>query len=260
MPPNDYYTAPTDETPITTIRSSVENSDRAALETGFDLLPDVVDVKRSQYGADVSTVATLYAITIDEVVGGAYYEGLEIVFEAVFANTGVATIQLNGGVIADLVDAVGSPLVVGAIQVGQMVTAIYSSATNFKVSITDSASASALSAAASAVAAAASAADAEAAAQPWEFKNTAFVVGVSNKYSIDGSSGAVDGSLPASVTIGDVIIVHNESISTNTVRLTNTALTIKGPDGTITSSDNLVLEPGDTVHMIAKTTLILEVV
>ena len=95
---------------------------------------------------------------------------------------------------------------------------------------------------------------------PWIPKSAAFDVLANKKYQIDASAGAVDAPLKTAYAVGDDIQVHNESISTNTVRLTNTALTIKGPGGTITSSDNLVLEPGDTFHAAAKTTTILEVV
>ena len=95
---------------------------------------------------------------------------------------------------------------------------------------------------------------------PWNNKSSAFAVLANKRYQIDASGGAVDASLATAYVVGDQITVHNESISTNLVRLTNTALTIKAPLGTITSSDNLVLEAGDTVQMVAKTTLILEVV
>ena len=94
----------------------------------------------------------------------------------------------------------------------------------------------------------------------WVNKSLAFTVFAGKKYQIDASGGAVDAPLKTAYVIGDEIIVHNESISTNTVRLTNTALTIKGPDGTVTSSDNLVLDPGATAHLVAKTTTILEAV
>lgn len=95
---------------------------------------------------------------------------------------------------------------------------------------------------------------------PWINKSTNFNILAGKSYQIDGSGGAVDGALAASYVVGDVITVHNESISTNLVRLTNTALTIKDTGGTITSSDNLVLEPGNSVQMVAKTTTILEIV
>ena len=94
----------------------------------------------------------------------------------------------------------------------------------------------------------------------WVNKSAAFTVFAGKQYQIDGSGGAVDAALKIAYAVGDVITVHNESISTSLVRLTNTALTIKGPKGTITSADNLELAPGDTVRLVAKTTTILEVV
>jgi len=94
----------------------------------------------------------------------------------------------------------------------------------------------------------------------WINKSAAFNIVAGKSYQIDGSAGSVDAVLATSYLVGDVIIVHNESISTNLVRLTNSALTIKGPGGIITSSDNLVLDPGDTAHLVAKTTTILEAV
>jgi len=94
----------------------------------------------------------------------------------------------------------------------------------------------------------------------WTNKSSAFNVLAGKKYQIDASGGAVDAPFAASYLVGDVIIVHNESISTNLVRLTNSTLTIKGVGDTVTSSDNLELAPGDTAHLVAKTTTILEVV
>ena len=94
----------------------------------------------------------------------------------------------------------------------------------------------------------------------WLNKSAAFNIVAGKMYQIDGSVGAVDAALATSYAVGDTITVHNESISVNTVRLTNTALTIKGAGDIITSSDNLVLAPGDTAHLVAKTTTILEVV
>ena len=94
----------------------------------------------------------------------------------------------------------------------------------------------------------------------WINKSSAFTVFAGKSYQIDASGGAVDAPLKTAYVVGDEIIVHNESISTNLVRLTNTALTIKGPGGTVTSSDNLVLAAGDTAHLVAKTTTTLEAV
>lgn len=87
-----------------------------------------------------------------------------------------------------------------------------------------------------------------------------FTVISGESYQIDGSGGTVDATLPVSLVAGDVITVHNESISTNKVQLLNSALTIKGPTGTIAAGTDLELDPGDTVKLVAKTTLIVEVV
>ena len=94
----------------------------------------------------------------------------------------------------------------------------------------------------------------------WINKSSAFNILANKQYQIDASAGSVDAALATSYVAGDVIIVHNESISTNTVRLTNTALTLKGAGDTITTSDNLVLAAGDTAHISMKTTTIGEFV
>lgn len=96
--------------------------------------------------------------------------------------------------------------------------------------------------------------------EQWVNKSAAFTVFAGKSYQIDASGGSVDAALQTSYVVGDVITVHNESISTNLVRLTNTALTIKDNNGTITSADNLVLSAGNSVQLVAKTTTILEVV
>jgi len=100
----------------------------------------------------------------------------------------------------------------------------------------------------------------EAITNPWINKSSGFNVLAGKRYQIDGSGGAVDAALDTSYTVGDVITVHNESISTNLVRLTNTALTIRGAGVTVTSADNLVISAGDTAVIVMKTTTIGEVV
>lgn len=97
--------------------------------------------------------------------------------------------------------------------------------------------------------------------ETWANKAADFTLAVNTKYQIDGSGGTVDATLPATIATGDFFIVHNESVSTNLVRIVNTgAYTIKGPSGTITTADNLVLEAGDTAHLVAKSITILEIV
>ncbi len=162
---NDYYSAPTEKVPLTTIRSTVRNNDAEAVEAGFEKLPSEIDLKRDQFGTDSSTVATLYIITIPNLTVP-YYEGLQVTFEAKLANIGAASIQVNGGTNVDMVDVVGSALEVGAINVGQIVSAVYTSNGDFRMVQSDSASSAAAASSSAAAAlesetnAAASAADA----------------------------------------------------------------------------------------------------
>lgn len=121
---NDYYTAPSDVLPIATIRSAVRNDDKAAIEAGFDVLPSELDVKRTQYGQDVSSTAALYEITIPN-LAVAYYEGLEVTYQATFENTGAANISVNGGANVKIVTTEGLDIVAGSIKVDQAVTVVY---------------------------------------------------------------------------------------------------------------------------------------
>jgi hypothetical protein len=156
---NAYYSAPTPKQPLNTVRSADFNNNNAGLEAAFDELPPASQLARSQYGEDVSTVATLYKITIPTLTSG-YFEGLEVVFQVLLANTGPAQIQVNGNTIVAILDTSGDPLAVGDILVGQIITAIYTSNNVFQVQFTANAVASAAAAAASAVASANSAGNA----------------------------------------------------------------------------------------------------
>ena len=131
---NDYYGAPSNKVPLTTIKSGERNNDAAAVEAGFDKLPSELNVKRSQYGQDVSASAALYEITIPN-LNVAYYEGLEVTFQATFENTNPANISVNGGVNLKIVDTLGSEILAGSIKVDQAVTVIYilSPAPNFQL-------------------------------------------------------------------------------------------------------------------------------
>ena len=94
--------------------------------------------------------------------------------------------------------------------------------------------------------------------EQWVNKSAGFTVFAGKQYQVDASGGSVDCALKTAYVVGDSIVVHNESISTNTVRLTNTALTIKGKGSTATSADNIVIKAGETAILVAKTTTILE--
>ena len=121
--PNDFYNKPTDEKPITTIRSAAFNSNNAAVEEGFNILPSELDLKRDQYGVDSSADATLYVVTVPDLTVP-YYDGLSITFQTIFENTGAANVTVNGGTNEPIVDGNGNPLVAGSIKAGQIITVI----------------------------------------------------------------------------------------------------------------------------------------
>jgi len=148
---NEFYTAPTGLTPLTTARSANENSDREAVEAAFDKLPTEADQKRAQFGTDGSAVDTLYLITTAYDLG-AYVAGMTVKFEAKLQNTGAASIQVNGGANVSLLDLEGSPLLGGEIRTGQIAEATYSATTGaFQLVASTSDSAAAVSAAAALV-------------------------------------------------------------------------------------------------------------
>ncbi|MCP4060775.1 MAG: hypothetical protein GY738_26530 [Pseudoalteromonas sp.] len=89
--------------------------------------------------------------------------------------------------------------------------------------------------------------------EQFSFKSSAFTITNNCNCSIDASGSAVDAAFLTSYAVGTVLTIHNESISTNLVRLTNTALTIRGAKGNLTPADNLVLGAGDTAKIIMKT-------
>ena len=95
----------------------------------------------------------------------------------------------------------------------------------------------------------------------WEAVQTSsFTLESSKKYAIDASGGAVDAALPSSINAGDAFTVHNNSNSTNTARVTNASYTVRGSAATLSAGDNIVLDAGDTVNLVAITASILEVV
>lgn len=95
---------------------------------------------------------------------------------------------------------------------------------------------------------------------PWTLETASFTLVADDKKSIEATSGAVDATLPGTIVVGDVFIVHNASTSTQTVQIDPATHSIKGALGTVSSSDTLVLAIGETVYLVAVTTSVLEVV
>lgn len=120
---SDYYTTPTPASPLTVVRSGQFNTNNSAIDTGFAKLPTEDDVKRIQYGTDTSASAALYEVTVPY-LPGAYREGLEVTFKAIFENTGAANISVNGGTNEPILDGTGAALVAGSIKAGQTISVI----------------------------------------------------------------------------------------------------------------------------------------
>lgn len=74
--------------------------------------------------------------------------------------------------------------------------------------------------------------------------------------AVVATGAAVDMSIPAFV-INNFFIVQNSRNSTQTVRITNASYTIIG-NTTLSAGDNIVLEPGETVHLRANSGTELE--
>ena len=77
--------------------------------------------------------------------------------------------------------------------------------------------------------------------------------------TIIATSSAADMTLP-SLTTNDFIVLHNSPASTQTVRLMNSAYTIRGDAGSIASGNNIVMLAGEVIHLKAVSGSILEVV
>jgi len=97
-------------------------------------------------------------------------------------------------------------------------------------------------------------------ATKWINEASAFTIIAGKSYQVDGSSATVDVTMPATISAGDVITVHNESISTNKVQIVNASFTIKGPGSNVSPGTDIELAPGDTAKLVAKNTTILELV
>lgn len=86
--------------------------------------------------------------------------------------------------------------------------------------------------------------------------STAFANG---QYYVYATGGAVDITQPAFLP-DDYIVVSNSPESTQTVRLLNPSNAIHAKSGTANAGDNIILEAGETIHLVARTSSILGVV
>lgn len=94
----------------------------------------------------------------------------------------------------------------------------------------------------------------------WTLETASFTLVAGDKKAIEATSAAAIATLPATLVVGDEIIVHNQVTSTQDVTVDPATHSIKGPLGTVTSADDLILALGETVHMIAISTSVMEIV
>lgn len=69
-----------------------------------------------------------------------------------------------------------------------------------------------------------------------------------------------DYTLPASMLPGELVVVKNSNNSTANARIVNNGYTISGNSGSITTTDNLLVEPGQSVNLSCVSSGNLEIV
>lgn len=75
------------------------------------------------------------------------------------------------------------------------------------------------------------------------------------------ASGTVIATAPTTLAIGDTFVVHNSDTSAaNLVVIDPATHSITGRIDTVSSSDRLILQPGETAYLVARTTAIMELI
>ena len=151
--PNLYYDNQDPPVPLSRTRAGNEVSDRDRLEQAFDKLPTEDELKSGAVNYTVDTgVADIYVVTIPYATE--YFEGLNILFKILNANTGASTIDVNGLGPKSMVSPDGTALEVGDLVAGGATSIVYDGAV-FRLVIAASANARSAADAAAASAAAA---------------------------------------------------------------------------------------------------------
>lgn len=94
----------------------------------------------------------------------------------------------------------------------------------------------------------------------WRTPYTASATLAANSQNtIIATSAPADMAMPTLAT-NDFVVLSNSPASTQTVRLMNSAYTIRGDAGSISSGTNIILAAGEVIHLKAVSASILEVV
>ncbi len=94
----------------------------------------------------------------------------------------------------------------------------------------------------------------------WELKTADYTLVAGNQIAVEATSAAATMTLPATLTVGDAFVVHNQATSTKLVSVDPATHSIKGAFGTVTSADTMKLRLGETAYMVAISTSVVELV
>lgn len=124
---SDYFTAPSSPVAATLVRAAKFIELIANVTTAFDKLPTEAALKKdtATYGTDTGA-ADAYLVAMPS-APTAYTDGMEIVFKAVAANTGAATVNVDSLGVVSIKTRAGAALSVGDILAGHFVIARYNS-------------------------------------------------------------------------------------------------------------------------------------
>lgn len=96
----------------------------------------------------------------------------------------------------------------------------------------------------------------------WENVTGADTIAAGEGFLVENTGAAFTITIEATIAQGNEYIIHNSSASTGAVDVEpNTSHTIRGPGGSaVGGTDTVLLAAGETLHLIAKDTAILEII
>lgn len=285
---NNYYTFPVDFVPGAKVRSDQINSEYAAIEAAFDLLPtanDAINRGTMSFAGSSTGTSNAYEVTMPA-TRTTNQDGDQVIFKADKTNTGAATLKIDALSAVALVDWDGTALTGGEIVSGQVYECWYDNAnSHFRISAgTDAAVkvtyaeewASKAEDSPVSVAAGGNGVNEYSAyhwsekarlnavdlsALRWEQKTATYTLVNGDRITVEATGATATIRPPTTLVLGDFFQVHNESTSTQTVQVNpQTGQTIRGAGTTVTSADNMVLAAGETAFMVASSTTELEMV
>jgi len=95
----------------------------------------------------------------------------------------------------------------------------------------------------------------------WEVVAGADTIAAGEGFLVEDAGGTFTITLAATIAIGDVFVIHNSTTSTGVVSIEpNTGHTVRGAQDTaVGDTDTITIAPGETMHLVAITTALLEI-